>query len=110
MLGLGDRHLDNILFEPKTGKIIHIDFECLFNKGKELGVPEIVDFRLTKNLRYGLGYLLEQGLFLVLVREILQVLVENQEGIIDFLDPFIYDPLLCRMSVKDVVEYFNKRL
>lgn len=77
MLGLGDRHLDNILFEPKTGKIIHIDFECLFHKGKELGVPEIVDFRLTKNLRYGMGYLLEQGLFRELVIDILKLFVKN---------------------------------
>lgn len=59
LMGLGDRHLDNILIEPKTGKLIHIDFECLFNHGKSLPVPEVVDFRLTKNLRYGMGYLLE---------------------------------------------------
>ena len=31
LMGLGDRHLDNILIEPKSGKLIHIDFECLFN-------------------------------------------------------------------------------
>ena len=59
LLGVGDRHLDNILMEPKTGKLFHIDFECLFNYGKDLTVPEVVDFRLTKNFRYAMGYILE---------------------------------------------------
>lgn len=58
LIGFGDRHCDNILIH-ESGELIHIDYECVFHKGKFLPVPEIVDFRLTKNLRYGMGYLRE---------------------------------------------------
>jgi hypothetical protein len=29
---LGDRHGENILFEEGTGGILHVDFNCLFDK------------------------------------------------------------------------------
>lgn len=32
MLGLGDRHGENILMDTATGDIVHIDFACLFDK------------------------------------------------------------------------------
>lgn len=32
MLGLGDRHGENILMDTATGDCIHIDFACLFDK------------------------------------------------------------------------------
>ncbi|KAN0073288.1 hypothetical protein V8E54_008508 [Elaphomyces granulatus] len=32
VLGLGDRHGENILFEEGTGGILHVDFNCLFDK------------------------------------------------------------------------------
>ena len=35
ILGLGDRHGENILMDTVTGEIVHVDFNCLFNKVKE---------------------------------------------------------------------------
>ena len=32
MLGLGDRHGENILFDSNNGEAMHVDFNCLFNK------------------------------------------------------------------------------
>lgn len=32
ILGLGDRHGENILFDSFTGDCVHVDFNCLFNK------------------------------------------------------------------------------
>ena len=32
MLGLGDRHGENILMDTSTGDCINIDFACLFDK------------------------------------------------------------------------------
>lgn len=32
ILGLGDRHGENILFDSLTGECVHVDFNCLFNK------------------------------------------------------------------------------
>ncbi|XP_061396634.1 serine/threonine-protein kinase Smg1 [Musca vetustissima] len=55
VIGLGDRHLDNILIKLGTGEIVHIDYNVCFEKGKSLRVPEKVPFRLTQNLRAALG-------------------------------------------------------
>ena len=51
MLGLGDRHLDNILLDTARSEVIHIDFNVLFDQGRNLRVPEIVPFRLTPTLQ-----------------------------------------------------------
>jgi len=29
---LGDRHLENILMDSHTGDVVHVDFNCLFEK------------------------------------------------------------------------------
>lgn len=34
IMGLGDRHCENILLDTCTGETVHVDFNCLFNKGK----------------------------------------------------------------------------
>ena len=33
IVGLGDRHGENILFDAACGDAVHVDFSCLFNKG-----------------------------------------------------------------------------
>ncbi len=50
ILGLGDRHGENILFDSTNGDTVHVDFNCLFNKGLEFDYPEVVPFRMTHNL------------------------------------------------------------
>lgn len=50
ILGLGDRHGENILFDSNNGDTVHVDFNCLFNKGEIFEVPEVVPFRLTHNM------------------------------------------------------------
>ena len=48
IVGLGDRHGENILFDSTTGDCVHVDFSCLFDKGLTLEKPEVVPFRLTQ--------------------------------------------------------------
>uniref|UniRef100_A0A8W7PD05 non-specific serine/threonine protein kinase n=1 Tax=Anopheles coluzzii TaxID=1518534 RepID=A0A8W7PD05_ANOCL len=55
IIGLGDRHLDNVLVKLATGEIVHIDYNVCFEKGKTLRVPEKVPFRMTPNLEEALG-------------------------------------------------------
>lgn len=55
VIGLGDRHLDNMLVDLSTGEILHIDYNVCFEKGKTLRVPEKVPFRMTPNLEEALG-------------------------------------------------------
>lgn len=41
VLGLGDRHGENLLIDVTNGDAIHVDFNLLFNKGENLAVPEV---------------------------------------------------------------------
>ncbi len=45
IVGLGDRHGDNILLDCGSGECVHVDFDCLFDKGLTLTIPEVVPFR-----------------------------------------------------------------
>lgn len=48
ILGLGDRHLSNILIDEHTAEVVHIDFGIAFEQGKVLPVPETIPFRYTE--------------------------------------------------------------
>ena len=54
-VGLGDRHLENILVDSTTGSVMHVDFGCLFDHGLNLETPERVPFRLTQNILHTMG-------------------------------------------------------
>lgn len=94
IIGLGDRHADNILLNVDTGHLICIDFDCIFQKGKDLTVPEIVDFRLTKNMEAGLGAFKSWGLYKFYFVMILTVFKKHSDEILGTLDSFISDPLI----------------
>ena len=49
ILGLGDRHGENILFDSTTGDCFHVDFNCLFNK---VTCNFVVDFCVHSTLVY----------------------------------------------------------
>jgi cell cycle checkpoint protein MEC1 len=36
LFGLGDRHLENILVDLRTGEIAHVDFNSMFNANEKL--------------------------------------------------------------------------
>lgn len=55
IIGLGDRHLDNVLVNVNSGEICHIDYNVCFEKGKTLRVPENIPFRMTQNFQEALG-------------------------------------------------------
>lgn len=59
---LGDRHCENILLDTNNGDVVHVDFNCLFEKGKTLETPERVPFRLTQNVVDGFGVTGVEGL------------------------------------------------
>ena len=63
LLGLGDRHLDNILLDARSGEPVHIDFAVAFERGRQLRVPELVPFRLTPVLAAALGATGPEGAF-----------------------------------------------
>jgi phosphatidylinositol kinase/protein kinase (PI-3 family) len=49
IVGLGDRHVGNILMDQTNGQIMHVDFALLFNSGERLNVPEVINWLLIMN-------------------------------------------------------------
>uniref|UniRef100_S4RDY2 Serine/threonine-protein kinase ATR n=1 Tax=Petromyzon marinus TaxID=7757 RepID=S4RDY2_PETMA len=97
VLGLGDRHGENILFDSLTGECMHVDFNCLFNKGLTFGVPELVPFRLTHNMVHAMGPMGLEGLFRRACEVTMRVMCDQRESLIrgaSVLKTFIHDPLV----------------
>lgn len=92
ILGLGDRHGENILFDATNGDAVHVDFNCLFNKGECFEWPEIVPFRLTHNMVNAMGPLGVEGSFRKCCEITLKVLQEQTVTLLAVLRPLIYDP------------------
>ncbi|KAJ3444649.1 serine/threonine-protein kinase atr [Anaeramoeba flamelloides] len=93
-LGLGDRHSENILIQTKKGGVMHVDFNCLFDKGRGFQFPETVPFRLTHNMIDGFGVLKCEGLFRLSCEFTMKFLRENSEALMCVLETFVQDPLL----------------
>ena len=72
IVGLGDRHGENIMLDQTSGECVHVDFDCLFDKGLSLQVPEIVPFRLTSNMADTFGVMGYEGVFRGTCEHVLQ--------------------------------------
>ncbi|MFH4978541.1 hypothetical protein AB6A40_005250 [Gnathostoma spinigerum] len=94
ILGLGDRHAENLLIDVMSGDTFHVDFNLLFNKGENLNVPEIVPFRLTRNIVNAFGATGVEGAFRRSCETTMRVLKENDEVLLTVLQTFVHDPLL----------------
>uniref|UniRef100_F7FJ30 Serine/threonine-protein kinase ATR n=1 Tax=Ornithorhynchus anatinus TaxID=9258 RepID=F7FJ30_ORNAN len=94
ILGLGDRHGENILFDSLTGECVHVDFNCLFNKGETFEVPEVVPFRLTRNMVNGMGPMGTEGLFRRACEVTMRLMRDQREPLMSVLKTFLHDPLV----------------
>ncbi|KAE8338953.1 hypothetical protein BDV24DRAFT_137247 [Aspergillus arachidicola] len=92
VLGLGDRHGENILFEEGTGGILHVDFNCLFDKGLTFDKPELVPFRLTQNMVDAFGAYGYDGPFRKTCEITLGLLRQNEDALMTVLETFLHDP------------------
>jgi serine/threonine-protein kinase ATR len=94
ILGLGDRHGENVLLEEGNGGIFHVDFNCLFDKGLTFAQPERVPFRLTHNMVEAMGIYGYEGPFRQCSELTLAILRQQEETLMTILEAFIYDPTL----------------
>jgi len=93
-IGLGDRHLDNILLDLTSGELLHIDYNVCFEKGLRLKVPETVPFRMTHTMQAALGLGGTDGAFSACCESVLRVLRSSKETLLTLLEAFVYDPLV----------------
>jgi ataxia telangiectasia mutated family protein len=93
ILGLGDRHGHNILLDTKTGEVVHIDLGVAFEMGRVLPVPELVPFRLTRDIVDGMGITKTEGVFRRCCEFTLDALRDDTYSIMTILDVLRYDPL-----------------
>ncbi|KAA6417036.1 MAG: serine threonine- kinase ATR-like, partial [Trebouxia sp. A1-2] len=94
IVGLGDRHGENILLDATTGDAVHVDFAFLFDRGLTLAIPEMVPFRLTQNLVDAFGVSGYEGAFRRACEVTLQVLRVHRDTLLSVLETLVHDPLV----------------
>ena len=94
VVGLGDRHAENLLVDETNGEFVHVDFDCLFDKGLTLHQPEVVPFRLTPHIVDAMGCTGYEGVFRRSCEVSLHVLRQNKDLLMSVLDSFLHDPLV----------------
>lgn len=122
ILGLGDRHGENILFDTKNGDTLHVDFNCLFDKGLSFERPERVPFRLTQNIVDAFGSAGYEGVFRKACEGAMRLLRHNEETMMTVLEAFLHDPSVDMIgkkkgsgkgapeTPKEILEMISKRL
>lgn len=93
ILGIGDRHISNILIDEKTAELIHIDFGIAFEQGKCLPTPETIPFRLTRDMVSALGSTGFEGIFRKSCEKTMEVLRMHKTTIVTIIEVLLHDPL-----------------
>ena len=94
ILGLGDRHLNNLMI-VNTGAVAHIDFgDCFEVARKRSYYPEAVPFRLTRLLVAAMGVTGVAGAFRSIAEHVMGLLRKYKESLLSVLETFVYDPLI----------------
>eukprot|EP01155_Anaeramoeba_flamelloides_P010613 Anaeramoba_flamelloidesa325894_113.p1 GENE.a325894_113~~a325894_113.p1 ORF type:complete len:915 (+),score=279.52 a325894_113:361-3105(+) len=95
ILGIGDRHLSNFLLDCSDGSVIGIDFGYSFGTATQvLSLPEMVPFRLTRQMIGTLQPLGYKGLLESNMINTFRALKENQDVLLNVMDIFLKEPLL----------------
>jgi len=95
ILGIGDRHLENLMINKSTGGIIGIDFGYSFGISTTmLPIPELMPFRLTGQFRNLLLPLTDLGPYRIPMTHVLRALRNDSQLLLNTMDIFVHEPLL----------------
>ncbi|KAJ3435813.1 serine/threonine-protein kinase atm [Anaeramoeba flamelloides] len=101
ILGIGGRHLRNLLIDLDTAEQINVNFNLIFDQAKLLPIPEIVPFRLTPDVIDGFGITKIEGTFRRSCEKTISVLRNNHDNLLMILDVFLHDPL-TKWSISNI--------
>ncbi len=93
VMGIGDRHSNNILIDVNTSEMVHIDFGIVFDQGKLLPTPETVPFRLTRDVIDGMGITGVEGTFRRSCEQVLGALRKSATQVLTICEVVVRDPL-----------------
>ncbi|CAG2250822.1 PRKDC [Mytilus edulis] len=94
-MALGDRHLSNSMVDLSTGQMVGIDFGHAFGSATQfLPIPELMPFRLTRQIRNLMMPLQEKGLMESTMIHTLRALREDYDLLLNTMDIFIKEPSL----------------
>ncbi|KAK7494518.1 hypothetical protein BaRGS_00014171, partial [Batillaria attramentaria] len=93
ILGLGDRHVMNILIDCNSAELIHIDLGVAFEQGHILPTPETVPFRLTRDIVDGMGVTGVEGVFRRCCEKTMEVMRGHKESLLTIVQVLLHDPL-----------------
>ena len=95
MLGIGDRHLLNLLLLDGSGTLCSIDFGHAFGSATQLlPIPELMPFRLTTQLLGVLQPLDAEGLLKRTMTHVMTALRKHKQILKETMSIFIKDPTL----------------
>ncbi|KAJ8280888.1 hypothetical protein GJAV_G00060510 [Gymnothorax javanicus] len=93
IVGLGDRHIQNILIDEQSAELVHIDLGVAFEQGKILPTPETVPFRLSRDIVDGMGITGVEGVFRRCCEKTMEVMRSSQAALLTIVEVLLYDPL-----------------
>ena len=111
VLGLGDRHLKNIMMK-RSARIVHIDFgDCCEVAMYRARFPEVVPFRLTRLLTNALDASGVEGTFSSICTDVMTSLRQRSGPILGLLEVFVYDPLVVfEKKGEEIIERIEDKL
>ncbi|KAJ2325401.1 phosphatidylinositol kinase- protein kinase tor1, partial [Coemansia sp. RSA 2681] len=102
ILGLGDRHPNNIMMHNESGKIVHIDLgDCFELAAHREQFPETVPFRLTRMVIMPMEVSTIEGTFKFTANHTMRVLRANRDSLMAVLEAFVFDPLVSWSYTQD---------
>lgn len=103
ILGLGDRHPNNILLDVNTQELINIDLNLIFDQGKALTISEKVPFRMTQNIQQAIIAEGEYS-YKLAMEKFFNALKESKENLLVFMDILQNEPLQRWKAIQKIAQ------